>query len=234
LSDLFEGALTRHVVLIVKGFFRRANLIPNEWKLRIGATHELYTSLVDNNAQIQALPGRMTGYWRGAIESGHKTGPHRTSVKAVEEYDAVYNDPFGVNSYQAAGFKKSNGRITTITPTFVTPRNISGLDTIALPGLEVQVVAREPIINKFRTQEEAKDYYNRELKERMNGRGPNKVKPNEDGYYTATIRSNKKICNCDEITSERKFGLTESTYRFYPCYEDVSDKSTLQWWLIHY
>jgi len=142
LSDLFEGALTRHVVLIVKGFFRRANLIPNEWKLRIGATHELYTSLVDNNAQIQALPGRMTGYWRGAIESGHKTGPHRTSVKAVEEYDAVYNDPFGVNSYQAAGFKKSNGRITTITPTFVTPRNISGLDTIALPG-----GVEEPIVD---------------------------------------------------------------------------------------
>ena len=133
LCRLFESELTRHVVLIVKGFFRRANLIPNEWKLRIGATHELYTKLVDNNAQIQALPGRMTGYWRGVIEGGHKTGPYRTSVKAVEEYDAVYNDPFGANSYQAAGFKKSNGRVTTITKTLVTPRNIAGLVPIALP-----------------------------------------------------------------------------------------------------
>ena len=133
LCRLFESELTRHVVLIVKGFYRRANMIPNEWKLRIGATPELYTKLVDNNAQIQALPGRMTGYWRGVIEGGHKTGPYRTSIKAVEQYDAVYNDPFGDNSYQAAGFKKSNGRGTTITKTFVTPRNIAGIVPIALP-----------------------------------------------------------------------------------------------------
>jgi hypothetical protein len=74
LCDLFENTLSRHVVLVIKGFYRRANLIPNLWKLRIGATHELHTQCVDNNAQIQGLPGRMTGYWRPAIEGGHKTG----------------------------------------------------------------------------------------------------------------------------------------------------------------
>ena len=41
----------------------------------------------------------------------------------------------------------------------------------------------------------------------MKGRGPNKIKPNNDGYYEATIRSNKKIYSCDEIKCERKQGL---------------------------
>ena len=68
----------------------------------------------------------------------------------------------------------------------------------------------------------------------MNGRGPNKKKPNNDGYYEATIRSKKKIYTCDEVKRERKQGLKENYYRFYPCYESINDKSTLQWWLIYY
>ena len=125
---LFEGPLTTHVVLIVKGFFRRANLIPNDWKLRIGATHELYTKIVDNNVQIQGLPGRMTGYWRDKIESDeHKTGPYRTSIKAVLQYEDAYNNPFGNTSYHTAGFNKKNGRITVSTHTLLTPKNIIGL-----------------------------------------------------------------------------------------------------------
>jgi len=45
---------------------------------------------------------------------------------------------------------------------------------------------------------------------------------------------NKKIYNCDEIKCERKNGLTENNYRFYTCYENIEDDTTLQWWFIHY
>ena len=37
IKEFFKEPLTQHIVLGVKGFFRRANLIPNRWKLRIGA-----------------------------------------------------------------------------------------------------------------------------------------------------------------------------------------------------
>ncbi|NDB85084.1 MAG: hypothetical protein EB127_20640, partial [Alphaproteobacteria bacterium] len=110
IKEFFKEPLANHIVLGVKGFFRRANLIPNRWKLRIGATHELYTKIVDNNVQIQGLVGRMTGYWRDDIEGGHKTGPYRTSINAIKEYEKTYEDPFGVNSYQTAGFKKKKGK----------------------------------------------------------------------------------------------------------------------------
>jgi hypothetical protein len=134
IKELFGEPLRCHVVLGVKGFFRRANLIPNKWKLRIGATHELHTKVVDNNVQIQGLPGRMTGYWRDAIDKGHKTGPHRTSVKAVEEYEIAFKDPFGKNSYQSAGFRKDNGKLTTAHHTMVSAHNIVGLVAVDLPA----------------------------------------------------------------------------------------------------
>jgi hypothetical protein len=135
IREFFKEPLTQHTVLGVKGFFRRANLIPNRWKLRIGATHELYTKKVDNNVQIQGLTGRMTGYWRDEIERGHKTGPHRTSIKAIDEYEKTYLDPFGLNSYQTAGFKKKNGKVSA-TSTMLSAKNIENLESVDLPTIE--------------------------------------------------------------------------------------------------
>lgn len=236
LCRLFDSELTRHVVLIVKGFYRRANMIPNEWKLRIGATHELYTKLVDNNAQIQALPGRMTGYWRGVIEGGHKTGPYRTSVKAVEQYDAVYNDPFGANSYQAAGFKKSNGRVTTITKTLVTPRNIAGLVPIAFPEQNVTdseeferghavfvTQAENEAYAKNYGAKRATSYDTDDAGFKMCSTTIKKVHSLDEIMKFALI-STKVGSNLDKKMSEVKVG--ECGHRRYVCYEDITDKAT--------
>ena len=81
------------------------------------------------------------------------------------------------------------------------------------------------------------DNYNDILKEQRGGRGPNKILPDENGYYQTTIRSKKKVYSCSEIYAERKTGLSDDKnkhYRFYPCYEDINDISTLEWWLIYY
>ena len=39
-SQIFNSTLRKHLVIAIKGFYRRANYIPNQWKLKIGATHE--------------------------------------------------------------------------------------------------------------------------------------------------------------------------------------------------
>jgi hypothetical protein len=135
IKEFFKEPLTQHIVLGVKGFFRRANLIPNRWKLRIGATHELYTKVVDNNVQIQGLTGRMTGYWRDHIERGHKTGPHRTSIIAIEQYEETYEDPLGINDYQAAGFKKKKGKVSA-NLTMLSSKHIQNLEAVDLPVIE--------------------------------------------------------------------------------------------------
>ena len=77
----------------------------------------------------------MSGYWRDIIVGGHKTGPHRTSIKAIEEYEKIYEDPFGINSYQTAGFKKKNGKVSA-EPTMLSAKNIQNLEEIKLPEID--------------------------------------------------------------------------------------------------
>jgi hypothetical protein len=154
LKNIFNNPINNHIVLVVKNFYRRATLIPNNWKLRIGATHELYTKIVDDSVQIQAFPGRMTGYWRDMIEGGHKTGPYRTCIKSIENYEKTYNEPFGLNSYGSSTFKKTNGIVTSEKPTMVSAKNIIGLEVVELPVIkDINDPKTVPIVIKISDME---------------------------------------------------------------------------------
>jgi hypothetical protein len=89
----------------------------------------------------------MTGYWRAELDAGHKTGPHRTSIKAIKEYEEVYKDPYGINSYTTAGFTKRKGKVHT-DHTFLT--HVDGLILVPLP-----TVKEDKDHRVFDTQEEA-------------------------------------------------------------------------------
>lgn len=124
LQEIFSNKHTKHIVIAVKNYWRRANLIPNAWKLRIGAVHELYTA-VDDSKEIQGFVGRMTGYWYSIIDNGHKTGPYRCNIESIKRYESCYNNPLGkTTSYQTSGFKKNNGEITVLESTIITPNVI--------------------------------------------------------------------------------------------------------------
>ena len=112
-------------------------------------------------------------------------------------------------------------------------------DTVGMVGFEtdepvVEIQTREPVITKRATQDEIKKYYNENLKPRLKGRGPNRKSPDSNGLFKATIRSNTRVYSWEEVRSERKQGLTDNNYRLYPCYENPSDSTTLEFWLIHY
>jgi hypothetical protein len=137
LVQIFDniGKFGKHIVIAIKGFYRRANLIPNEWKKKIGATHERYAIKYDTNVQVQGLPGRMSGFWRADIEGGHKTGPHRTSIDAIQEYEAFYENPMGDTKYRTNGSKQL----------FMNPRNIQNLIPIE-QGANLNEYKRAPVI----------------------------------------------------------------------------------------
>ena len=234
-KEFFEEPLTRHIVLGVKGLLRRANLIPNCWKLRIGATHELYTKTIDYNVQIQGLPGRMSGYWRDIIVGGHKTGPHRTSIKAIEEYEKIYEDPFGMNSYQTAGFKKKKGKVSS-EPTMLSAKNIQNLEAVELPV----VVNNDPIPiahpTAFKTIIEVKAF----LKE-LFGKVINPTAFHEINGYIISTRLNsyynknkEELLADDRLTIDKynsiALGLNLSktgngqNYMVYPVYNDMTSK----------
>ena len=128
LSEIFDN-IREHVVIAVKGFYRRANLIPNAWKLKIGAVHERYVKNYDTNVQVQGLPGRMTGYWKHEIMNGWITGPYRTSIAAILEYEEFYKNPHAKIRYSIASSKKL----------FMNPKNIKNLKIIDAPESAIAI-----------------------------------------------------------------------------------------------
>ena len=74
----------------------------------------------------------------------------------------------------------------------------------------------EPVIKKFKTQEQAKEelkvYFN---EKKMKGRGPNKKEPNNNGYYEANIKKKTKVWTCDEMKKKPYTGSANNNYWFY-------------------
>jgi hypothetical protein len=133
-KEIFETTRSRHSIIAVKGLYRRANLIPNEWKLKVGPIHELYATNPDANVQTQGLVGRMTGYWKDKIDGGHKTGPYRTSIKVIKQAILSYDDPSAANPFQSRNFKKDyEGKVQRNIPSLLHADNIGGLDAVDSP-----------------------------------------------------------------------------------------------------
>ena len=212
----------RHTFIFIKEMLRCAKTLKKKF---IGILYDRYSKNPDDTTIIQGLVGRDTGYDNNGISICY------TNINSIERYEELWKSNFEDKTikWNSKTTKYTNG-ILSGKNTFNDPKDYDGFLVASDDSDEI----KEPVIKKFKTQEEAKEYYNKELKEKIEGRGPNKIKPNNDGYYEATIRSNKKIYTCDEVKCERRQGLTENNYRFYPCYEVVNDKSTLQWWFIHY
>jgi len=216
LSDIFNN-ITNHLVIAVKGFYRRANLIPNEWKKKIGATHERYVKKYDTNVQVQGLPGRMSGYWKQDIVNGHKTGPHRTSIDAINEYEEFYKNPFGKIKYSTTGSKKL----------FVNPKHIRNLEIMN----QVEVKVDE---NKYRVYDneivvknvcEILKYDYRETEN------------NSDGFKETSLNSKKEVASLSKAISKIQCAYGKNngkkTWRtYYPCYVDITNNQTLRFVVI--
>lgn len=122
LREIFDN-INSHIVIAVKGLLRRANYIPNQWKLKIGAVHEFYAKKPDISVQIQGLVGRMTGYWKDVLMSGHITGPYRCHTQAVRDYQAFYNDPTHDLKISKSNVFMDPKNIKNLVPVIRKPKN---------------------------------------------------------------------------------------------------------------
>ena len=56
-----------------------------------------------------------------------------------------------------------------------------------------------------------------------------------NGFYESNIRGIKKVYSTEEIYKERKCNIENGAgYGIRPCYSDINDPNTLEWWLIYY
>ena len=229
MEHLFAPHRSKHTVVMVKGLMRRANLIPNAWKMQIGAMHEHYVNKCDTSVAVQGFPGRMSGYWRDKIEGGHITGPYRTSIRAMREY---------LTFYEQTGTEYT----TNEARSFVETRNIRNL----VPVGEQETSARsshEVHCETFDTQEEMRAYFVNVVKPRMNARcrGPKRMEPNADGWYEFGERSRRRVYSYNDImliaNTQHTLGprgTNTHQYRCYACYVDVTVQDTVKFVIKHY
>ncbi len=189
----------------------------------------MYTLKVDNNVQVQGLPGRMTGYWRNIFEeTNHKTSPYRTSIKAIEQYENIYIDPFGLNIYKTNGFQKNNNGKLILTSSMLAVENIQGLNSINLSKLN-NFKRRYKV---FKTQQENDQYA-----KNHGARNNIKYKSNHLGFKLCATTSNSKVQLFDDVInlvntsnigsnmpkSISKLKINEYMCRRYVCYKDKNN-----------
>ena len=111
---------------------------------------------------------------------------------------------------------------------------------------------REPEIKKFEGlegQAEGIAWWKKTFKATFGGNGPNRTSPvamgPKAGFYirplgAANDSKRTEILSTERLHKHRRWNLDRNSdkgrtwYTWWPCYEDVNNKETLQWWLIYY
>lgn len=213
-----------HTFIFIKEKLRCAKTLHKRY-LRI--LYERYTKTQPyDSVIIQGLIGRATGYDdRGKCIIF-------TNIPSIDKYKKLWDSNFEDKTVRwKSNTTTRKNDILHSKGTYMNPTLVDGMSVSS----EEDTHPPEPIIRKFRTQEEVKQYYIDHVKPRLGGRGPKKRYPNKDGYYVSTIGTVHKPCTTTEIFQNRNLWLKsqKNPYRLYPCYEDLSDTSTLQFWIIH-
>jgi hypothetical protein len=218
INTRLKNAPTIHTFIFIKEKLRCAQTLHQE---HLGIMYERYTSKPDDTTIVQGLVGRLNGYNNNGISICF------TNIDSIKRYEELYNSGFDRTSkYISSTVKTINGLLHS-KGTYNNPKlyNINEINP-------VQDI--EPIILTFNSQLKAKEYYKQNLKTKFKGYGPNNKQENSEGFYEATIRSKKGVYTYEQIYKDRKQGLTKDNYRFYPCYDDITDKTTLKWIFIYY
>ncbi len=270
----------RHTFIFIKEMLRCAKTLK---KTFIGILYDRYSKNPDDTTIIQGLVGRDTGYDNNGISICY------TNIDSIIRYEKLWNSNFEDKTikWNSKTTKYTNG-ILSGKNTFNDPNNyqINSLETIENDDDDNEP---EPIIRKFKSQEEVTEAYleepngignhmarnliekkeNKKIKnidklsiqkdkkqlfiykitfdddtvkeidektyKQFRGRGPNKHPgPNENGFYVDT--NVKYVLSTVDLFNKRKDWIKkqERPYRVRPCYQNVNDNTTLEWWVIYY
>jgi len=186
INNTLNDQPSRHTFIFIKEMLRCAKTLN---KTFIGILYDRHCKNPDDATVIQGLVGRDTGY------DNNGTSICYTNVDSIVRYEKLWESQFENKTirWNSKTTKFKNGLLSG-HGTFNDPKNYDPLPN--------EIDSDKPLTHIFKTQKEVKEYYNRELKPKLGGRGPNHINPNNLGYYESTLRSKKKIYSCEEIVVE--------------------------------
>lgn len=225
LNNVLKIPPKRNTYIFIKERLRCAKTLV---KTHLGIVYERYTKNPDDAVIIQGLIGRGTGY----DDNGKSI--YFTNITSIDKYEVLWNSNFEDRSvkWKSKTTTSSNKGLNS-NKTFNAPSLIEGMSDSSSDFTSDD--RDEPIVKEFETQDDAKEYYNNELKAMLKGKGPTKRKANTDGWFETTVCRKKGIFSYDEIYGVRRWNHNEThKFVYHPCYHDVNDQSTLVFVLIYY
>jgi len=235
INKILKKPPLRHTFIFIKEILRCAK---TKYKLFIGVEYERWTTVSDSSI-IQGSVGRLTGY------DDNTDSICYTNLDTIDNYEKLWENNFefkeGIIWNTNTTLYDDNEKKTYSKGTFNSTKNIKGLESNS--SKKEKYVRPDPKIKKFdgeAGQEGMIGWFNDNLKGMMpkGKRGPRrKIKIKGELFYRATIRKKYpgEILHCSIIEKEKKWGFGKDPgIRSYPCYSDVTDPDTLQWWLIYY
>ena len=235
INDILTEQPKKHTFIFICETYRCAKTIEKKF---IGVLYERYTFNPDDSTIIQGLFGRLTGYDDNGDSICYTNIPSLENYIQLWENNMVFKKGIVWNTKTTQYNKKDD--ITYSTGTFNSVKHIEQLKGGC--SEKVKEDRGEPQIKKFygeSGQEEMITWFKGELKGKMpdGKKGPRKKNKKDDGFYKGAIRKGSEILSTEEVDKEKRWGFSSDgppDYRSYPCYSDVNDQNTLQWWLIYY
>ena len=222
INTLLKITPTQHTIIFYCEILRCAK---TQHKTYIGISYERYNYKANDSSIIQGAVGRLTGYDDNGISICY------TNIESINNYEKLLDNNMSYtdvvwNTNTTRYVKKENKSISK--GTFNSTNNIEQFENTE--------DSNEPIIKMFDTQDKMIEWFKLNLPKETYGRGPNKKKINEDGFYRSAgaTRKGKHIISTTTVYKERKSGLNDKNkFRSYPCYSDITNPTTLEWWLIY-
>jgi hypothetical protein len=157
---------TKHTFIFIKEMLRCSKTLIKKF---IGILYERYVEIPDDTVINQGLVGRDTGYDNNGISICY------TNIDSIKKYEKLWNSNFEDTTIKWSSKTTSyeHGNLCGKN-TFNDPKSYAGF---LLSSNDSDNKTKEPVIKKFKTQEDAKEYYNKELKEIMKGYSERNVNP---------------------------------------------------------
>lgn len=229
----------KHTFIFIKEMMRCSKTLI---KTYLGILYERHTQTPDDSVIIQGLLGRNTGYDDNGISIVY------TNIESIHKYGKLLESEFQDTSiiWRSKTTKMIQGECSG-NNTFNKIEHYIKDEAPSTIGTEVCQESDPLFIAKFDTCKQACEFFKEHLLEYFNEkfpgkktRGPNirKDSAKVNGFFLLGNGSADKprVRDTDETYANRKRWFANKTkkYKLEPCYRDITDHSTLEWWLIYY
>lgn len=239
INDILKKQPEKHTFIFYCEILRCAK---TQYKKYIGISYERYVINPNDSSIIQGSFGRLTGYDDNGDSICY------TNIASLDNYIKLWKDDMEfkkgtVWNTKTTQYDKKDD-LTYSTGTFNSVKHIEQLKDNC--SEKVKEDRGEPTIKKFYGvggEKEGIEYFKNNLISKFGGKGPNKTKINEDGYYIRPLGKGddrKNVLSTNRMFKHRKWNLDGNSskkrtqYTWFPCYSDINDLNTLEWWLIYY